>query len=379
MNISPVLWNKHRTRGFPTERMNSYGNFFDSHIFLFLFFPIPSAEGAKEALILCGSSVIGSLFPFMVISKMLTNADIIRSDNKIITKIGTFFHVSPCGVLALLLGMVCGYPMGAKTAADLCANRKISKREASYLLAFCNNCGPAFAVATVGAVFFGSASTGIVLFVCHILSSLMAGSVLRLFYRNDTLVAVTTRKQRASLSLLLTDAVKDSCFSMLNVVGVIVFFAAFFSVLKATHAIAFLSSLFGNHAKTAEAMVFGLFEITSGLKALSILTLSPVLKICLAEFLLSLGGISIFCQALSFTAPLDIKTAPYLIGKTLSSFLAMGLTAVWMIKGPVFLFSAVIVFLLITSAVEKPGKIVQIYGKSDPEHIRNQKRRRRLV
>lgn len=346
---------------------------------LFLLFPVSSAEGAKQALILCGSSVIGSLFPFMVISKMLTKADIIRPDNKIINKIGTFFHVSPYGVLALLLGMVCGYPMGAKTAADLCANRQISKREASYLLAFCNNCGPAFAIATAGAAFFSSASVGIVLFVCHILSSLMAGSVLRLFYRNDTLVPVAGRKQRPSLSLLLTDAVKDSCFAMLNVAGVIIFFAAFFSVLKATHAISFLSGLFGNHAGTAEAMLFGLFEITSGLKALSLLNLSPVLKICLAEFLLSLGGISIFCQALSFTAPLGIKTAPYLIGKTLSSFLAMGLTAVWMIKGPAFLFSAAIVFLLITSAVEKPGKIVQIYGKNRPEHIRDQKHRRRFV
>lgn len=347
--------------------------------FLFILFPVSSAEGAKEALILCGSSVIGSLFPFMVVSKMLTNANVIRLGNKLTEKIGNFFHISSYGVLALILGMVCGYPMGAKTAADLCANRKISKGEASFLLAFCNNCGPAFAIATVGAAFFGSTSTGTLLFVCHILSSLMTGSILRLFYRNDTLVPAVSKQQRPSFSLLLTDAIKDSCFAMINVVGVIVFFAAFFSVLKATHIISFLSSLFGNDSGTAEAMIFGLFEITSGLKALSVLNLSPILKVCLAEFLLSFGGISIFCQALSFTAPCHIKTAPYLIGKTLSSFLAMGLSAVWMVKGPVFLFSTAAVFVLITSAVEKPCKIVQIYGKSRPENVGYQKQRRRFI
>ena len=347
--------------------------------FLFLLFPVSSAEGAKEALILCGNSVIGSLFPFMVVSKMMTNANILRPENKLIEKIGSFFHISSYGVLALLLGMVCGYPMGAKTASDLYRDHRISKREAGFLLTFCNNCGPAFAIATVGSAFFKSVSTGVLLFVCHILASLVTGSVLRLFYRNDTCIPVSGSKPTMPLSLLLTDAVKDSCFAMLSVVGVIVFSAAFSSVLKATQGIAFFSHFFGSHSDVAEAMIFGLFEITSGLKALSVLNLSPVLKICLSEFLLSLGGISIFFQVLSFTAPCHIKTAPYLIGKTLSAFLAMGFSALWMAKGPLFLFSVAVVFVLITSAVEKPCKIVQIYRKSRPENIRYQKQGRRLI
>ena len=348
-------------------------------VLLFILFPVPSATGAREALILCGTSVVGSLFPFMVVSKMLTSADIIRPENRIIGRIGGFFHISPHGVLALLLGMVCGYPMGAKTAADLCEKKMISKGEASYLLAFCNNCGPAFAIAAVGTAFFGSAYTGVILFLCHILSSLMAAGALRLFYRSDTLVPVHTARRKIPFSLLLTDAVKDSCVSMLNVAGVIVFFSAFFSVLKATGAISLICALFGSHAQTAEAVIFGLFEITSGTKAISALPLPQIWKLCLTEFILSFGGISIFCQSLSFTAPCRIKTAPYLVGKTLSSFLSVGLILIWFFKGPVFLCCTFLVYFAVTSAVQKPGEIIQIGGKRRPEDIRDKKRSRQLV
>ena len=48
------------------------------------------------------------------------------------------------GSYALLLGLICGYPMGAKLTADLFREGKITKSEAQYLLTFCNNPGPVF-------------------------------------------------------------------------------------------------------------------------------------------------------------------------------------------------------------------------------------------
>ena len=54
------------------------------------------------------------------------------------------FGVSPAGAYAVLFGLLCGYPMGAKLTSDLYASRKISRREAQYLLTFTNHASPMF-------------------------------------------------------------------------------------------------------------------------------------------------------------------------------------------------------------------------------------------
>ena len=55
-----------------------------------------------------------------------------------------FFGISPAGAYVLILGFLCGYPMGAKLAHDLYINHQISQREGEYLLTFSCNASPAF-------------------------------------------------------------------------------------------------------------------------------------------------------------------------------------------------------------------------------------------
>lgn len=56
------------------------------------------------------------------------------------------------GAYAFVLGLLCGYPMGAKLTADLYHAGKISRQESEYLLTFCNNPSPAFLVTYVGQI-----------------------------------------------------------------------------------------------------------------------------------------------------------------------------------------------------------------------------------
>ena len=58
--------------------------------------------------------------------------------------LGPLFKISKNGVYCLLLGFLCGFPMGARVIADLYERNKLPKREAEYLLAFCNNIGPVY-------------------------------------------------------------------------------------------------------------------------------------------------------------------------------------------------------------------------------------------
>ncbi len=44
----------------------------------------------------------------------------------------------------MMLGFLCGFPMGAKVTSELLERGMLTEKEASYLLAFCNNIGPVY-------------------------------------------------------------------------------------------------------------------------------------------------------------------------------------------------------------------------------------------
>ena len=54
------------------------------------------------------------------------------------------YGTSRNGSYTIIMGFLCGFPMGAKTVDDLYARGMVTKREAEYLLAFCNNIGPVY-------------------------------------------------------------------------------------------------------------------------------------------------------------------------------------------------------------------------------------------
>lgn len=91
------------------------------------------------------NQMIPSLLPFMIISSMLIHLNL---DQIIVKPFAHIFRLIYCisdsAIYVLIMGFLCGFPMGAKTAALEYETGKISKDEAEYLLAFVNNIGPAY-------------------------------------------------------------------------------------------------------------------------------------------------------------------------------------------------------------------------------------------
>lgn len=112
---------------------------------IMLIFPKAVFTGASEGLLLWFHILLPTLFPFLLTTNLLLSTGMIHY---IASAFGTpcfrIFGVSPNGSFAVLTGFLCGYPMGAKTAADLTASGYISHREGQYLLSFCNNISPVF-------------------------------------------------------------------------------------------------------------------------------------------------------------------------------------------------------------------------------------------
>lgn len=115
-------------------------------IFL-LIHPSESLECAKAGMTLWLNTLIPTLLPFIILTGTLTH---INSIQKLLAPLESFFRivlgVSIWGGYIFVLGILCGYPLGAKLASDLYTSRKISKKEALYLTTFCNNASPAFII-----------------------------------------------------------------------------------------------------------------------------------------------------------------------------------------------------------------------------------------
>ena len=84
------------------------------------------------------------------------------------------------------MGLISGYPVGAKVAANLRDKDICSKEECERLLSFTNNSGPLFIIGTVGITMFGSTEIGILLFITHLLASLTVGILFRFWKKGKS-------------------------------------------------------------------------------------------------------------------------------------------------------------------------------------------------
>lgn len=90
-------------------------------------------------------NMIPSLLPFMILSGIMIRMNLTEKASMILYPIvKPIYKIRKNVCYAMLIGFLCGFPMGAKTVADLYSRQMLTKREAEYLLAFCNNIGPVY-------------------------------------------------------------------------------------------------------------------------------------------------------------------------------------------------------------------------------------------
>ena len=262
---------------------------------------------AAEALSLCARSVIPALFPFLVVSSLLLSLGLGELLSPMLAGLmEPLFRVDGVGSSALLLGLVGGYPIGAKTAADLYRGGRLSRPEAERLLAFCNNSNPVFLISVLGGGVFGSVRAGVWLWLIHLLSALLTG----LLFRNHggparRQAGGTAAFQAVSLSAAFVAAVRESLSGMLSVCA----FVTFFYVL--VRPLASLGGWLG-------PVLVGLTELFS---------LTPLLRpdrfgFILASAMAGWGGLSVLCQTAAVLEGSGLRLQSCAAGKAVQGLLA---------------------------------------------------------
>lgn len=123
-----------------------FSSLFAATAFTFaLFFPEIILEGAKHGLNLWFHTLLPTLLPFMILSNLFIQSRMIQPLMALPGKYARkYLGLSPSGLYAFICGFFFGYPSGAKILADLLKTGQIGRKEASWLLGFCNNVSPAF-------------------------------------------------------------------------------------------------------------------------------------------------------------------------------------------------------------------------------------------
>lgn len=89
--------------------------------------------------------MVPALLPFMILSGVMVRMQLTEKIAMVLYPlISPVWRVRKNVVYCMLLGFLCGFPMGARVTADLYERKGLSAREAEYLLAFCNNIGPVY-------------------------------------------------------------------------------------------------------------------------------------------------------------------------------------------------------------------------------------------
>ena len=207
---------------------------------------------AKKGLTLWANSIVPSLFPFFVATELLSKTNFVYFIGKFFNNIMyPFFNIPGEGSFALIMGLLSGYPVGAKIATNFRKNNVCSKEECERLLSFTNNSGPLFIIGSVGISMFGSSAIGFLLLISHILASITVGFIFKFWkYNKKSKTSLNTYNSKHSNTLnisnlgeVLGNCITSSINTILMIGGFVVIFSVILSILNSSNILYILCNL----------------------------------------------------------------------------------------------------------------------------------------
>ena len=260
-------------------------------------------SGAAEGIALCIGSVIPSLFPFLVLSILLTSA-LTGLHSKPLSRLASLCGIPKGSEAILLTGLLGGYPVGAQAAAQSCRQGRITLHTARRMLGFCSNAGPAFLFGIVAGK-FSVWWAAWVLWAIHILSALLIGACLP---GREQTSAVSGKPVPVSLPRALEQSVRI----MALICGWVIIFRVLISVLNRWLLWLFPIDL--------QVFLLGLLELTNGCCELEYIQNEGLRFVC-ASAILGFGGLCVSMQTASVAEGLG--TGWYIPGKILQALISV--------------------------------------------------------
>lgn len=285
--------------------------------------------GARTGLMLWFHDVLPLLLPFM----LLSNLFVLKIRTK---KTGAAYAIP----VLFLLGLLCGYPLGAKMAADFTKEGYIKSSTATILLPLCNNISPMFLSGYIGHTVlqdqFPFRFLLAVLYVPYVLVTSIAFLIFHTINKRRQKFSNSNKHTKRAISAQEAAVTHHLSDSTDHTSGYLTKYIPqqststqsndllLQSVIQITYVglyIMICSILFAlvcaipNLPSDVSTVLCGILEITQGSTVLAASTFLPAIKTALILACTSFGGISAFLQTIQVTKQSGLSMIYYFVIK----------------------------------------------------------------
>lgn len=271
-----------------------------------VFFSGNIGKYVSEGLSLALTRVIPTSLPFMIISDIVmhyANIDNIPYSDKFFP---IMLGIPARGATPLIIGNICGFPLGGKLTSEAYQRGEIEKEDAERLLAYSSNPSAPFVSTVVGAGLLGDVRHGIMLLISLYIATLISIQ----FGRTKDVKSRETHfivQQRYSF----IDSVKRAGESCIAIISFITIFNCIVELIKQTIT-----------APAFEALLISIIEVTTAVNYFSTNpSAPPIINICFIAFSLGFGGLSVMAQTSAFASSAGLSMRSYIKVKVLEGVL----------------------------------------------------------
>lgn len=265
-------------------------------------------------------SIFPSLFPFFVLSSILVEYGFVEFVGELFKPIMNYiFKCKGECAFVLIMSLISGFPSSAKYTKELYNKGIIDEREASKILMFTHFSNPLFILGTVALTFLNNKEIGFFVLFFHYITNFIIGLLVRNYVPNKDKNIKFNLKQ-AILSMhnkrisnnktfgkILTNSLTEGINTLLFVLGVVTFFLIITTIIDKNI-----------HVNTYhQSIINGIFEMTQGLKYISLLDIPLKFKATLSVMILSFGGFSVHVQMIGILSDTKISYLPFLTARLL--------------------------------------------------------------
>ncbi len=266
------------------------------------------SDGILGGIRLCVRSIIPAVFPFMVLSSMMIGYGVFDQVKLLSRPFERIFHISKNGLCAYLCGIFCGFPLGAKCAAEALDHGQISKEECERLIIFSACPSPAFIICGIGGL-YASIKKGVLLY----LITLICGAFIGIFLGRDQ--RASNRKEAPSTPYFsFTEAVERAGLNTLYICSYLLLFSGIMAILRAALSSSLLLSC-----------ILPFLEIGAASAFLTAAEIPSVLSFALCAFAASFGGFSVHLQCAHAVRGTGISMKKFCFYKLIQGMIAFTL------------------------------------------------------
>ncbi|WP_404814317.1 sporulation integral membrane protein YlbJ [Clostridium tagluense] len=284
------------------------------------------------------NAVFPSLFPFLVVINIIISYDGIHIYSKLLGNIicKPLKLTKECN-FALLISILCGYPLGARYTCDLYEKNLIDLNTCERLLNIASNSSPLFIIGSVGASMMLSAKIGYILLLSNLLSCMFMGFIIP---SKNSLYKIKSKNTNSSkridstknIGIIFKNSIEDAIKNSLNIGGFVIVFSVITGIIKDNAlfhiVINKISLIIGFSRSFIEGLILGLLEVTNGCYLISSSNSSLYIKLPILSFLIAFSGLSIISQVYSYTYKHDVSIKKYILRKFIQGIISSILTII---------------------------------------------------